>query len=324
MSRFTRYAWFVVGYNVLVIIGGALVRATGSGAGCGRHWPTCNGEVIPRAENVSTIIEFSHRMTSTMAGFLVIGLLIWAYRVFVRGSLVRRAALLSFIFIVIEGALGAGLVLLELVEDNASVWRAIAVALHLVNTFVLLMWLVLTAWSSHAQKFKKSRIEMQASPTSNLLIVGMVGLALLSAAGAITALGDTLFLSGSLARTVGEENAAQHFLVQLRVIHPVLAVIVSALLAYLCINLMNRSLSPVISRLGGIALGLIGLQMLVGLLTIVLRAPLFLQMSHLLLADTMWIIMLLLTFEVLAERAVQTQRIFANAESIDAAPTQTA
>ncbi len=46
---FSRYAWGVLLWNVLVALWGAYVRATGSGAGCGSHWPTCNGEILPRA-----------------------------------------------------------------------------------------------------------------------------------------------------------------------------------------------------------------------------------------------------------------------------------
>ena len=126
--RFITYAWFVVLYTVAVILWGAVVRATGSGAGCGRHWPVCNGEIIHRPESVATLIELSHRLTSSLTGFLIIILLVWAFRFFPKASLVRRGALLSFVFVVIEGGFGALLVLAELVEDNASVWRAIAIA----------------------------------------------------------------------------------------------------------------------------------------------------------------------------------------------------
>ena len=57
----TRFAWFTVFYNVLVILWGALVRASGSGAGCGNHWPLCNGQVIPVSPGWHTVIEFTHR-----------------------------------------------------------------------------------------------------------------------------------------------------------------------------------------------------------------------------------------------------------------------
>lgn len=313
MRNFTKYAWFVVAYNVLVILWGAMVRATGSGAGCGRHWPLCNGEAIHRPESVETMIELSHRLTSTLAGFFVIILVVWAFRAFEKGSLVRRAAVWSLIFIIIEGGLGAGLVLLELVEDNASVWRALAVSVHLLNTFVLLMWLVLTAWASRAP----SDVRLGRSPLVSLMIFGLVWMAILSSMGAVTALGDTLFLSGSLARQFGEESAAEHFLVQLRVIHPMLAVVVSLLLFWIGRQLLSSNPDEVVKRLIYIVFGVIVLQTLLGLFTIILRAPIFMQMSHLLLADVLWITLLLLTFEMMARaHAPASQPIGKPAESV--------
>ena len=59
--HFANFAWGVLAYNILVILWGALVRATGSGAGCGGHWPLCNGDVMPEVSQVATAIEFTHR-----------------------------------------------------------------------------------------------------------------------------------------------------------------------------------------------------------------------------------------------------------------------
>ena len=72
MVRLARSAWAVLAYNVVVILWGAIVRATGSGAGCGSHWPLCNGVVLPNAEKASTLIEFAHRATSGIALLLVV------------------------------------------------------------------------------------------------------------------------------------------------------------------------------------------------------------------------------------------------------------
>ena len=80
MSRFARYGWGVLAFNLLVILWGAYVRASGSGAGCGAHWPLCNGEVIPRAPSVATLIEYSHRLTSGLALLGVLALLAWTWR----------------------------------------------------------------------------------------------------------------------------------------------------------------------------------------------------------------------------------------------------
>ena len=85
-SGFAAYAWAVLGFNLLVILWGAFVRATGSGAGCGSHWPLCNGEVLPRAPALATLIEFSHRLTSGVALLLVIGLVVGAWRGFPRAT----------------------------------------------------------------------------------------------------------------------------------------------------------------------------------------------------------------------------------------------
>jgi len=146
LGRFALYAWAVLVYNLLVILWGAFVRASGSGAGCGSHWPLCNGEVIPLAPPVATLIEFSHRLTTGLAGLLVIGLVVWAFRAFPRGNSVRLGAALSLAFILIEGLVGALQVRLGLTADNASVGRAVVGSIHLANTFLMLAALTLTAW----------------------------------------------------------------------------------------------------------------------------------------------------------------------------------
>ncbi len=297
MSRFTKFAWFNVGYMVLVILMGASVRITGSGAGCGRHWPRCNGEVLPSVESMHTVIEFSHRITSMLAGFVVIGLLVWSFRgqFGTNTRLVRLGAIMSFIFILIEGGLGAMLVQLRLVEDNASALRAVVIALHLVNTYVLLLWSVLAAWASQAEP-----VTMRMSRWAWGLVAGVVGMALLSAAGAVTALGDTLLLSGALERQFGPEGAMEHFLIQLRVIHPMMAIVVSAYLLILGVVMRGlarfQPMRPYIYAVMGVVVA----NVLVGLFTIALQAPIPMQLTHLALANALWISLLLLTFSTMA------------------------
>jgi len=80
-----RFAWGVLVYFIAVILWGTLVRATGSGAGCGNHWPLCNGTVMQHSARVDTIIEFTHRMTSGISFFAVVGLLAWTFAGTVRG-----------------------------------------------------------------------------------------------------------------------------------------------------------------------------------------------------------------------------------------------
>src|SRR6476620_6340344 len=205
LGRFAIYAWGMLAYNLLVILWGAYVRASGSGAGCGSHWPLCNGEVIPLAPPVATLIEFSHRLTTGLAGLLVIGLMVGALRAFPRGSSVRLGAGLSLAFILIEGLVGALQVRLGLTADNASVGRAVVGSIHLANTFLMLAAMALTAWWASGGAPLQLR---RQGLLGWLFAVCLLGVLLVGASGAITALGDTLFPSDSLASGLQADFAA--------------------------------------------------------------------------------------------------------------------
>jgi cytochrome c oxidase assembly protein subunit 15 len=146
LNRFAKYTWGVLALNLAVILWGAYVRASGSGAGCGSHWPLCNGVVIPRAPQIETIVEFTHRLSSGLSLVLVVGMLVWSFRAFPKGDKVRLGASLSMFFIITEALVGAGLVLFKWVAQDASLGRAISIGIHLVNTFLLLGSITLTAW----------------------------------------------------------------------------------------------------------------------------------------------------------------------------------
>jgi heme A synthase len=300
-SRFAIYAWAVLGYNLLVILWGAYVRATGSGAGCGDHWPLCNGEVIPRSPQAEMLVEFTHRATSGLALLLVVGLLVWAMRAYSRGHAVRLGAKLSMFFIIVEALVGAGLVLFKLVAGDDSLYRVVAIAVHLVNTFLLLAALALTAWwaSGGAALRLAGR-----GPIAGALGAGMLGVMLVGAAGAITALGDTLFPARSLAEGLQQDFAeTSHYLVQMRVIHPILAIGVGLYVVGLAWAIARRRPGRVIELLAAALTGLFLLQLAVGALNIALLAPVWMQLIHLLMADLVWIALTLLAAAVLAQPA---------------------
>ena len=291
-KTFAKYAWFTLAYNIFVVLLGAFVRATGSGAGCGGHWPLCNGEVIPQAPALETIIEFTHRMSSGLSAVFVALLLIAAWRIYPKGSLMRWGAILSFVFILTEALFGAGLVLFGLVQDNDSVARAVAIVLHLCNTFLLLGFLALTArWAtlgfSPQTKFNR--------PFGILLLVGVVLMIVLGASGAITALGDTLFPSTSLAAGMQQDfSPTANFLLRLRVFHPVIAVSVGVYLSVLAFFIRQRSSHPKLHRATNWLEGLIGLQILLGLTNLILLAPIWMQLIHLAVTDLIWVSLVLL------------------------------
>lgn len=304
LNRFAVYAWSVLGYLLLVILWGAFVRATGAGAGCGSHWPLCNGEVIPRAPEIETLIEFSHRLTSALAGFLVIGLLVWAFRAYPKGHRVRTGAFWTFIFILTEGAIGAAIVLFEWVAFDASAARTISIALHLNNTFVLVAFLTLTAWWASGGRPIRWQQQGHLGWLLGALALGML---LVSTMGAITALGDTLFQAGSTAEALARSrDAAAHHLEQLRVYHPLFALMLVVALIPAIRYVTRQRPDPFVLRLGqAVQILYIG-QLLLGLLNIYLKAPIWMQLTHLLVADVIWIALILFCNAALATQPAPT------------------
>ena len=299
IPSFAKYAWLVLGFTILVILWGAVVRATGSGAGCGSHWPTCNGEVIPPSPQVETLIEFTHRLSSGAAFLMVLGLLIWAFNIFPNKHQVRKASGVAMIFMITESLVGAGLVLFELVAGNISTARVIVMGVHLLNTHLLLASIVLAAWWSSGGN--SLRLEEQPGNLKWRFLLGIIGVLILSMAGAVTALGDTLFPVESLADGIQQDfSAASHFIVRLRVWHPVIATIVGLYLIQFALSLASQGESEWIRRFS-IGLGsLFALQLVAGVVNLILLAPVWMQIIHLLFADLVWILLILLAAETLS------------------------
>jgi cytochrome c oxidase assembly protein subunit 15 len=272
------------------------VRASGSGAGCGEHWPLCNGVVIPRAPSTATIIEFSHRVTSGLALVAVVALLVWVWRACAPGHPARRGAAWTVFFMLTEAAVGAGLVLFQLVADNATMARAMFMAVHLLNTFILLAWLTLTAWWLGGG----APLRPRAYPgVATALLIAALGLLLTGTSGAVAALGDTLFPHGSLSAALEADlSPTSHVLIRLRLLHPFFAVIVSAGLMFGAARLV-RGRGPVALRLARVVAIACGVQLALGALNVVLLAPIWMQMVHLLAADVVWIAFVLLAASAL-------------------------
>ena len=286
--------------TLAVILWGAYVRASGSGAGCGSHWPTCQGEIVPHARSVATIIEYAHRATSGLSGLMVLVQLVWVRLALPRGHPARAGAAASMFFMITEGAVGAGLVLLEHVALDRSVSRAGWTSLHLVNTFFLVASVTCTAWWVSGGAAPRGGGHGRAGA---LLALGGFALVATGVSGAVTALGDTLFPSPSLAAGMAADfSPAAHFLQQLRVIHPIAAVLTAVFLLY--------ARGPIAAGRGvGAALlsrglaALLACQLVLGAVNFALRAPIAIQIVHLLLADLVWIAFVLLAAAVLGTEA---------------------
>ncbi|HVT61651.1 MAG TPA: COX15/CtaA family protein [Thermoanaerobaculia bacterium] len=309
MIALARFARLVLVYNLAVIVWGGYVRASGSGAGCGSHWPLCNGEVIPWRPRTATLVEYSHRLSSGLVLLLVAGLCVWAWLATARGHRVRLGAGLALLFTLIEAAIGAGLVLFRLVARDESLARALWIAAHLLNTLLLLAALALTARWAGAAAPGGGRAAGRETPRGGAggelrwsLLAALAGVMLIGATGAVAALGDTLFPAATLRQGLARDlSPAAHLLERLRVLHPFLALAVGALLLVLCERLTARRTRRAAIRTWAQRLRLLVLgQWALGAVNLGLLAPVWLQLAHLLVADLLWLALIVLTAEVFA------------------------
>jgi len=286
-AAFARFAWFVLAWNIAVVLWGALVRVTGSGAGCGNHWPDCNGGFTPNA-TTATLIEYTHRAMTGLDSVLVLALLVWAFRAFPRRHPARLGAALSGLFLVTEALIGAALVKLEHVARNVSTARGYSLSTHLINTLTLLACLALTAWWGMGKPPVRVRGKAGAMAAISLAIVVVLGIS-----GAIAALGDTLFPAASLSAGLAQDfDPAASIFVRLRLLHPLIAVCTAGWLFFYGVSSARKR--PDVRRCAWTMLGFLGLQILAGGTNLLMLAPGWLQMVHLLLADLLWISLVLL------------------------------
>lgn len=297
-TSFAKYAWFALAYNVVVILWGVFLRASKSGDGCGQHWLTCRGEIIPSAPELKTIIEFSHRLTSGVAFVVVLALLVWTFRAYRKGSVLRKTAFISFVFIVTEALVGAGLVLTGNTAETLTDARPFWAVGHLINTFILLAFLTLTAWLATQKGQLSFRFEAKYLL---FFIVALIGIFWVGSSGSIAALSSMLFPSGSLSEGITKDfSAASSLLLRLRISHPILSILTSIYLIFLAGWLKTKlGNDPQVSRWSNILSVLVLVQIAFGAVTLLTLAPIMMQIGHLLLADLVWIAFVLLCANVL-------------------------
>lgn len=308
MSAFAKFAWFTLGYNVLVIVWGVFLRASRSGDGCGQFWLTCNGELIPSAPQFKTVIEFSHRMTTAIDGFVMLILLGWAVKTFVgrrttQNRQVLYAAIGSFVFVITEAAVGAGLVLTGNVAETVTDTRPLWAMGHLINTFILLTFLTLTAWFATKERKVGLNVDLK---TVGLVALGVVGLLAVGLSGSLAALSNMLFPSQSLAEGVAKDfSASSNIILRLRLSHPILSILTSVYMIFLAGWLKAKAGSTSVSWWSNaVSLLVIG-QVIFGGATLLTLGPIVMQLGHLLLADAVWIAFVILAVSFLESRTPQ-------------------
>jgi heme A synthase len=310
LTGFARYAWMTLGWNLLVILWGVFLRASKSGDGCGQHWLTCQGEVIPSAPELKTVIEFSHRITSSLAGIAIIGLLVWALlrwrRIKDRPSkLAMWAAVGSFVFVVFEGLLGRSLVLTGNTALNLTPERPFWMAGHLINTFILLAFLTLTGYyASGGERIRWSVPgKFKAAILGGVATVFVVGIT-----GSVGALASMIFPSGTLAEGLAADlSPTSNMLVRLRLLHPITAIAAGVALIFIAGWLGREAGVATKSKWWSNIVSLLVLgQLLFGAATLLMLAPIVMQLGHLFLADAIWISFVMLAANFLSRTDAAT------------------
>jgi len=292
-----RFAWATLSFNVAVVLWGAYVRATGSGAGCGNKWPDCGG-ILGTGANEQTIIEFAHRITSGVALLMVAILLFWCWRATSKGNWARYSAVLATAFLANEALLGAALVLLGHVARDESAGRILFLCLHFGNTLLLLATLALTAiWlQSGSGKFTLIRKPKEVSA----VVVGLLVVLAVGTTGTVAALGDTLFPATSLGASVLQDfSSGSPGLLHFRLFHPVLAVIAAIYVIWVVLKSASQRMGQ--SRASMALVILLFAEIGIGMLNVLLLAPVWLQILHLLVADSIWISLVLASAAVVLE-----------------------
>ncbi len=308
LDRFAKYAWFVLAFNIVVILWGVFLRASKSGDGCGQHWLTCNGEVLPAAPELKTTIEFAHRLMSAADGLLMLILVGWAFWIWYQNrepstKSTLKCAAASLFFVATEGAIGAGLVLTGNTAETLTAARPFWMAGHLINTFILLAFLTLTARSASGAQPLKFHAE---SKYMAALAIGIAAILLVGITGSIAALSTMLFPSGTLTEGIVQDfSPTSNILLRLRLLHPITAILTSVFLIFLTGSLAKVCTGDrVVSRWSNTLSLLILAQIAFGSATLLTRAPIIMQLGHLLFADAIWISYVLFSARFLSSTTV--------------------
>jgi heme A synthase len=300
-----RFAWATLCVNVAVVLWGAYVRATGSGAGCGNKWPLCGGPIVGASARTQTLIEFTHRATSGVALVMVAALVVLCWRVTVRGDLARYASVLAAVFLANEALLGAALVLLDHVAQDKSSGRVVFLCLHFGNTLLLLATLALTAsWLSKGRNLAVSH----SLPSMAAVIGGLLATMFIGVTGAVAALGDTLFPATSVRASIAQDfSPAAPALLHFRLMHPVVAVIAGCYVLW--VILRSAGAGSGLTRIARAFVVLLFAQAGLGVLNVLLLTPVWLQIVHLLVGDVLWILLVLASSDLVLAPAERTRTV---------------
>jgi len=257
--RYTVLAWTAAAATYLLIVLGAVVRITGSGMGCGDHWPLCNGHLFPPLNDIGTVIEWSHRLLASVVSVLVAAVALVAWRQRRPG----KAPYVALGLVAIQVLLGAITVKTGLTP--------VMVILHLATAMVLLATLLVVArdpvGARHAVPLRR------AAPLLALAFVTVLFGALTANLGAAAACTGFPLCNGQLWPSGGGLAVVQW-------IHRLLAYALAAYVIVVAVRPGGRGAWGVVA--------LVALQVALGAATVLLGLPPGLQAAHVAVGAAVW------------------------------------
>ena len=297
---FRRLAWAGAGLGFGLIVLGGVVRITGSGMGCGDHWPRCNGEWFPPLD-LPTMIEIGHRWAAALVSLVVLAMAVVAWTRHRDDRALRNPATLALFILVLQVLLGAVTVKLALPPG--------VVIIHLANAMVLLAVILVTALRATARPrpatahpagrpdglddglFKRHRGHPLVIGTASLgFIIVLFGAQVANFHAGLLCLGFPL-CNGSVL-------PAANLLAFLPWIHRVLAFGFLALVLGLAFHLSRRSdaASRPLRRSVFLLLALTVLQVAVAAAMVLQLLPPALRAAHLLVGTLVWAAVVVMVF----------------------------
>jgi heme A synthase len=277
-------ATLLVCYALIIILWGAFVRFSGSGDGCGAHWPFCHGRFVPDFFEPEVFIEFFHRAKSGFFGVLTIVLVFMSRREFASGHPIRTATLLVLLLTISEGLIGAGLVLFGWVGTDDSWQRVVVIALHFLNTIALLAALLWCAWT--ARFVESPSVVTLSSRQRRYAAFFVIAFILMIVTGSMASLSNTLYPTDSLRSGLQADLSPDSpLLLRLRILHPLLA----SALAIVLLWLLSHFSEPLSKRFRDRCAFLIIANVAIGAGTLLSLSPVAAKLLHLLCVDLIWI-----------------------------------
>ncbi len=293
LQRFSRFSWGLLAYVLIVILWGVYLRASGSGDGCGVDWPSCGGIfTVGKGAQAKTFIEYAHRASTMLLGFLLLAQIVWAWRLFPKKHPVRFTLGAALFFTILESWIGRHLVVNDLVAYSQAPERVFWFAAHQVNTLLLAASFALTAWWGGGQPAPQLR---KQGPFAALALFSLVALLGLTVTGAISALGDTLYPPENHLQVMEQAILpTANLVMKARPVHPYTAVVIAMFLSLAAGLFDHLRPSPQTRRFAYGVWLMLGVQMILGLINIGLLAPLWMQILHTAAADVLWLSLILM------------------------------